>query len=113
MGSKPNAILVVRLDVNKIQPRDYSPKSRISGKDQKRLLESLLEHGQLTPILVKASEPGSEPRWHLADGHRRLAACKELGWDRIVAVVNDSQASVDELYAVLHNDDRTDREDGH
>jgi ParB family chromosome partitioning protein len=53
---------------------------------QRRLMASLAESGQQTPIVVVlAAEPGE--RYLVIDGHKRIAALKHLGRDTIEATV--------------------------
>ena len=59
-----------------------------------RLVASLAEHGQNTPVLVRAQEeeagesaPGAEAtRYVLIDGYRRVRALEVLGRDRVRAI---------------------------
>jgi len=53
---------------------------------QRRLLASLAEVGQQTPIVVVAVE-GQADRYLVIDGYKRLAALQQLGWDTVEAVV--------------------------
>src|SRR5271157_4058205 len=61
----------------------------LRGRDparQRRLLASLAEAGQQTPIVVVAD--ASEPnRYLVIDGYKRLAALQQLGRDTVQAVV--------------------------
>jgi len=50
---------------------------------QRRLIASLAEAGQQTPIIVIASEG----RYLVIDGHKRIAALQQLGRDTVAAVV--------------------------
>lgn len=52
---------------------------------QRRLLASLAESGQQTPIVVVAAE-GAD-RYVVIDGYKRIAALEQLGRDRVEAVV--------------------------
>jgi ParB family chromosome partitioning protein len=61
---------------------------------QKRLLASLAESGQQTPIVVVASETPIN-RYVVIDGYKRIAALEQLGRDTVEAVVwpmNEAQA---------------------
>ncbi len=49
-----------------------------AGEDQRSLLESIREHGQQVPILVRP-HPEREGRYQIAYGRRRLRALTELG----------------------------------
>jgi len=52
---------------------------------QRRLLASLAESGQQTPIVVVAADqPG---RYLVIDGHKRIAALQQLGRDTVQATV--------------------------
>ncbi len=53
---------------------------------QRRLLASLAESGQQTPIVVVAAE-GPADRYVVIDGHKRIAALQQLGRDTVEAVV--------------------------
>jgi ParB family transcriptional regulator, chromosome partitioning protein len=52
---------------------------------QRRLLASLAESGQQTPIVVVAAE-GAEDRYVVIDGYKRIAALEQLGRDTVEAV---------------------------
>jgi ParB family chromosome partitioning protein len=53
---------------------------------QRRLLASLAESGQQTPIVVVAAE-GQTDRYVVIDGYKRIAALEQLGRDTVEAVV--------------------------
>jgi ParB family chromosome partitioning protein len=53
---------------------------------QRRLLASLAECGQQTPIVVVAAE-NQAGRYVVIDGHKRIAALEQLGRDTVAAVV--------------------------
>jgi len=53
---------------------------------QRRLLASLAEVGQQTPIVVVAVE-GQPDRYLVIDGYKRLAALQQLGRDTVEAVI--------------------------
>lgn len=53
---------------------------------QRRLLASLAESGQQTPIVVVAAE-GQVDRYVVIDGYKRIAALEQLGRDTVEAVV--------------------------
>jgi len=53
---------------------------------QRRLLASLAESGQQTPIVVVAAE-GQADRYIIIDGYKRIAALAQLGRDTVEAVV--------------------------
>ena len=53
---------------------------------QRRLLASLAESGQQTPIVVVVSKDNPE-RYLVIDGHKRIAALEQLGRDTVEATV--------------------------
>jgi ParB/RepB/Spo0J family partition protein len=53
---------------------------------QRRLLASLAESGQQTPIVVVAAE-GQADRYVVIDGYKRIAALQQLGRDTVESVV--------------------------
>jgi ParB family transcriptional regulator, chromosome partitioning protein len=53
---------------------------------QRRLLASLAENGQQTPIVVVPTE-GQASRYVVIDGYKRIAALEQLGRDTVEAVV--------------------------
>ncbi len=53
---------------------------------QRRLLASLAESGQQTPIVVVAAE-GQPDRYLVIDGYKRITALQQLGRDTVEAVV--------------------------
>src|SRR5579862_3105645 len=53
---------------------------------QRRLLASLVESGQQTPIVVVAAQ-GPADRYVVIDGYKRIAALEQLGRDTVEAVV--------------------------
>jgi ParB family chromosome partitioning protein len=53
---------------------------------QRRLLASLAESGQQTPIVVVAAE-GHTDRYVIIDGYKRIAALEQLGGDTMEAVI--------------------------
>jgi ParB/RepB/Spo0J family partition protein len=53
---------------------------------QRRLLASLAESGQQTPIVVVTAE-GQADRYVVIDGYKRIAALEQLGRDTVEAVV--------------------------
>jgi ParB family transcriptional regulator, chromosome partitioning protein len=59
---------------------------------QRRLIASLAEGGQQTPIIVVRSE-GMEDRYVVIDGHKRIRALRQLGRDTVEATVWDMSAA--------------------
>lgn len=81
------------LRVEDVQTADYNPVRRTEARRIKSLVKSMSEIGLLYPILVDESN-------RVIDGHRRLAAAKELGWLTIQAIV--LKGDRDAIYASVN-----------
>jgi ParB family transcriptional regulator, chromosome partitioning protein len=74
----------MRLEFHQLDRRWEHLRARPAGR-QRRLLASLAEAGQQTPIVVIATD---EPdRYVVIDGYKRIAALQQLGRDTVEAVV--------------------------
>ena len=74
----------MRLEFHQLDRRWEHLRARHAGR-QRRLLASLAEAGQQTPIVVIAT---AEPnRYVVIDGYKRIAALQQLGRDTVEAVV--------------------------
>jgi ParB/RepB/Spo0J family partition protein len=54
---------------------------------QQRLLASLAEGGQQTPIIVVVASPNHPERYLVIDGYKRIAALQQLGRDTVDAII--------------------------
>jgi ParB family chromosome partitioning protein len=59
---------------------------------QRRLIASLAESGQQTPIIVVESQ-GTKDRYVVIDGHKRIRALRQLGRDTVEATVWNMSAA--------------------
>ena len=75
----------MQLEFHQLDRRWEHLRVRHPGR-QRRLLASLAESGQQTPIVVVAAE-GQADRYVVIDGHKRIAALEQLGRDTVEAVV--------------------------
>jgi len=70
---------VVEVDPAAVEPSFASDRiSRVDDADYRRLVESIRQSGQQVPALLRPHPDGPD-RYQVAYGHRRLAACAELG----------------------------------
>ena len=83
--------------IDAVHPAKFNPPDRILKGNLKPLMESMRALGLLSPIAVTA-------QMEVGDGHRRLAAAKELGWTEIAVRVYDM--SVEDLWIALNRDTR-------
>ncbi len=75
----------MQLEFHQLERRWEHLRVRHAGR-QRRLLASLAEVGQQTPIVVVAAE-GQADRFVVIDGSKRIAALAQLGRDTVDAVV--------------------------
>lgn len=80
-------VLCMQIPVNEIKIRK---RVRKENTDIDSLVESIRRNGLLNPITVSAD-------YELIAGFRRLSAVKQLGWERIEAVVIDVPVKSDAL----------------
>jgi len=73
----------MRLEFHQLDRRWEHLRARHPGR-QRRLLASLAEAGQQTPIVVIAT--GEPDRYVVIDGYKRIAALEQLGRDTVEAV---------------------------
>ena len=75
----------MQLEFHQLDRRWEHLRVRHPGR-QRRLLASLADSGQQTPIVVVAAE-GHPDRYVVIDGYKRIAALEQLGRDTVEAVV--------------------------
>jgi len=75
----------MQLEFHQLDRRWEHLRVRHPGR-QRRLLASLAEAGQQTPVVVVAAE-GHPDRYVVIDGYKRIAALEQLGRDTVEAVV--------------------------
>jgi ParB family chromosome partitioning protein len=87
--------------VAEIRPNPNNPRRRLGGITE--LAESLNAHGLLQPIVLRTANGGYE----IVAGHRRYEAARQLGWERVPAVIRDT-ADDSYLLALVENLQRQD-----
>jgi len=75
----------MQLEFHQLDRRWEHLRVRHPGR-QRRLLASLADSGQQTPIVVVAAE-GQAERYVVIDGYKRIVALEQLGRDTVEAVV--------------------------
>lgn len=81
-----------------------------TSRGLEELMESLLLHGQLAPIMVRPSEENLG-EFTIVFGNRRFTAAKELGWKSIKAQIINISRSEALVLAFTENSDRDDFSD--
>jgi hypothetical protein len=85
-------ILIV--PIHTIKPTPYNPAPRTKeGAALRNLMDAIKEHGLVYPILITDSRD-------VADGNRRLMACRLLGHTHIECIV--SEVARDDLFATVN-----------
>ena len=72
------------IEVAKIRPFKDHPFKVLDDEKMHELVESIMLNGVLVPVTVRPLEDGD---YEMISGHRRLFAVKEIGLDRIPAIV--------------------------
>lgn len=73
------------IEVRLIHPNPYQPRQHFDQDRIDELAMSIKEHGVFTPVLVRKAVSG----YQLIAGERRLRATKQVGLERIPAIVLD------------------------
>jgi ParB family chromosome partitioning protein len=92
------------LPVAEIRPNPYQPRKRFDPAALEDLKASIREHGVLQPIVVRRGAVGYE----VVAGERRLRACRDLGLERIPAVVRAVDDAGMQTLALVENVQRED-----
>lgn len=91
----PPGAVVMKLPLETVKPKP--DQVRKAFEDIHGLADSLLQDGQIQPIIV--SPPGPDGLYEIQKGERRWHACREAGLATIDAIVHDAAASALEATA--------------
>ena len=81
-----NFASVISLPIEKLKPFANHPYKVIDNEDMQSLAESIKSQGILNPITVRHLENGE---YEIISGHRRVFACKKLGFEFVPAFVKE------------------------
>ena len=84
--SERNFSSVISLPIEKLKPFENHPYKVIDNEDMQSLAESIKSQGVLNPITVRPIETGE---YEIVSGHRRVFACKKLGFEFVPAFVKE------------------------
>lgn len=76
---------IVMVDISKIIPNPYQPRTNFDTEDIKELADSIKNFGVIQPLTIR---PQGD-KYELIAGERRLRASKYIGFDKVPAVIND------------------------
>jgi ParB family chromosome partitioning protein len=93
-------------NINKIIPNKYQPRTNFNPDELQELADSIREKGVIQPLIVTS---GSDDKFELIAGERRLRASKLVGLTQVpvILVDVDSEDSLLEI-ALIENVQRTD-----
>jgi len=99
---------VYLIEVEKIGVNPFQPRKVFNDEELRELANSIREFGLLQPIVVtkiiEESDSGTNVRYELIAGERRLRASKLLGLERIPAIVKNVQLDQHRLeMAIVEN----------
>lgn len=99
-----HGIKSLEIDVQAIDPNPFQPRRQFSDQELDSLAESIKEHQQLQPILVRRSGD----RYQLISGERRLRATVRAGLKTIRAELRDADDRLVAELAIIENLQRKD-----
>ena len=84
--TEQNFSSVILLPIAKLKPFANHPYKVIDNEDMQSLVESIKSQGVFTPITVRPIDNGE---YEIISGHRRVFACKKLGFEFVPAFVKE------------------------
>lgn len=93
------------IEVSKIHAFKNHPFKVIDDDKMHDLVESIMENGVLTPVIVREDPEGG---YEMISGHRRLFAVRQIGFDTIPAIIremDDDEATVAMVDANLQREE--------
>ena len=102
--SERNFSSVISLPIENLKPFANHPYKVIDNEDMQSLVESIKSQGVFTPITVRPIDNGE---YEIISGHRRVFACKKLGFEFIPAFVKEMSREEDIIVMTdsnLHRD---------
>lgn len=77
---------VSRIKIDSIVPNRLQPRKKFNEEKLKELMDSIKEKGVIQPVIVRSIGNGFE----LIAGERRYRAVKELGYEKIPAIIKEA-----------------------
>ena len=96
---------IQHLDLDKIKPSHYQPRSEIKDPDLQALSASIKKHGIIQPITVR---PSINQQYELVAGERRWRAARLAGLKQIPALVRQMNDETTLAVALIENIQRQD-----
>lgn len=92
------------VDIDKIHPNRYQPRTVFNEEDLDELAQSIREHGLIQPLAVRKLDAGYE----LIVGERRLRASKLVGLEQVPVMIKEYDDRETAAIALVENIQRKD-----
>ena len=93
------------IEIDKIQPGEYQPRTRMDKASLEELAQSIREQGLISPILVR---PIAKNRYEIIAGERRYQASKLAGLKKVPVLVRKISNEKALAWALIENIQRDD-----
>src|SRR5687768_12522989 len=100
-----SADTLIELDVAKLQPGKYQPRTHIDDGALQELADSIKSQGVMQPILVRKLTPG---QYEIIAGERRWRAARMAGLTRVPSLVRDVPNEAVAAMSLIENIQRED-----
>ncbi|WP_353948803.1 nucleoid occlusion protein [Sporolactobacillus sp. Y61] len=90
---------VQEIEINKIVPNPYQPRSIFNEEKLRELAATIREHGVIQPIVLRPSGDHFE----IIAGERRWRAVSYLGWEKIPAIIKHLDEDQTASIALIEN----------
>lgn len=87
------------VEVHRIEPNRFQPRAKFDSDGIKELRASIKQNGLIQPLVVRRAPGGFE----LVAGERRLRAIRDLGWEKVPAVIRDLSDEAMLVMALVEN----------
>ena len=77
---------IQEIPLSELRPFEDHPFKVLDNEEMEKIVESIRKFGVLTPALARPLEDGG---YELISGHRRLAACQQLGIEKMPVIVRE------------------------
>ncbi len=92
-----NQTVVTDVKIADLHLASFNPTKRTQDNAIRSLINSMREFGQLAPITITSKN-------EVADGHRRIAAALQLGWDSVHATIAPAHLTLSALWVAINAD---------
>ena len=114
LGKKDEVVITIsdakgdaagELEIEKIQPGEYQPRTKMDKNSLEELAQSIREQGLISPILVR---PIGKNRYEIIAGERRYQASKMAGLKKVPVLIRKISNEKALAWALIENIQRED-----